>query len=612
VTSHRHVPLARTIFPEPGEWLPSYLDRLAAFAEVPLTTMLARVGLIDKDSSKALNNGYGIFLHDERVRVVAKLARLDEAVVRGMLLSHYDGNCLRLNLDDGVLREGQNIPLHQWAFFSGSLICPKCLTDSDGVWQLAWKLPWSFLCVKHKLLLVNGCPRCDLLPAQWRSDRVTKPRYPSLIPRPGFCFNSMHKHRDIVSMKNPCGQNLRLIKTASVENFPQLISTQLAIHSVLTTQQGTVAGQSVTSLEFFDSLRSLSQLIAYAAYPNDLATQWEIPKRTAAEFKIYVEQRERTYTERDEAKRLGLLPAKGPRHKQGAHAPNNPALMAGLLTEALWILNAPDLDEFSERFDWLVNRARAKIPKLKEMLYYFSFPPTLANSYSIYARNPHFNFTVGIHSKFNSIDDHKFYNFEPRHVPQVMWKENYEELFAPLFIGWSEMYARRVCSAALVKICGDYTWAEAGKLLGLPEQRTKGLGNWLMTMLTQNNQKEIFAEKLHQVASRLEGDKRKTDYALRREYFGAFDLIPREDWQSILKAAGAKYAKARTYASVWVWAEATGSDWRLAPRMQRGNVSNLRSAYTRFLRKTISGLEPELKNYIKQQTAKMEPESASD
>jgi hypothetical protein len=96
------------------------------------------------------------------------------------------------------------------------------------------------------------------------------------------------------------------------------------------------------------------------------------------------------------------------------------------------------------------------------------------------------------------------YNFEPCHVPQIFWKKDYDTLFAPLFAGWGEFYARRVCSAVLVKLCGDYTWAHAATLLNLPERKTKGLGNWLMTMLTQTNQKKLFAERLPQVVARLE------------------------------------------------------------------------------------------------------------
>lgn len=38
--------------------------------------------------------------------------------------------------------------------------CPLCLSENHGRWPLAWRLPWSFSCTRHNLLLLDYCPRC--------------------------------------------------------------------------------------------------------------------------------------------------------------------------------------------------------------------------------------------------------------------------------------------------------------------------------------------------------------------------------------------------------------------------------------------------------------------
>jgi|GEM_PF-953381 len=42
----------------------------------------------------------------------------------------------------------------------GSRYCPPCLAGQDGRWLLAWRLPWTFACLRHHILLQDNCPGC--------------------------------------------------------------------------------------------------------------------------------------------------------------------------------------------------------------------------------------------------------------------------------------------------------------------------------------------------------------------------------------------------------------------------------------------------------------------
>ena len=96
-----------------------------------------------------------------RLRTFARATRLDVAQVKEMLLERYHGRAVDLSgLEPTDAASFRKIALHEWAYFSGSHLCPRCVGEDRGAWQLAWKLPWSFACVRHRILLVDTCPRC--------------------------------------------------------------------------------------------------------------------------------------------------------------------------------------------------------------------------------------------------------------------------------------------------------------------------------------------------------------------------------------------------------------------------------------------------------------------
>src|SRR5690606_28973893 len=47
-----------------------------------------------------------------------------------------------------------------WAPTAGTRYCPACLADNGGRFTLAWRLPWTFVCLHHNHVLAPVCPQC--------------------------------------------------------------------------------------------------------------------------------------------------------------------------------------------------------------------------------------------------------------------------------------------------------------------------------------------------------------------------------------------------------------------------------------------------------------------
>lgn len=45
---------------------------------------------------------------------------------------------------------------------NGSRFCPTCLDTNGGRWLLVWRSRWTIACLRHRLLLLDDCPRCRL------------------------------------------------------------------------------------------------------------------------------------------------------------------------------------------------------------------------------------------------------------------------------------------------------------------------------------------------------------------------------------------------------------------------------------------------------------------
>ncbi len=84
--------------------------------------------------------------------------------LEAMTLSRYDGAALRLDPESHRLD-----PKFPFGPLSRSRFCPACIRETDGRWQLRWRLGWSFACPRHDCLLVDFCTKCG------KHQRLTQP-----------------------------------------------------------------------------------------------------------------------------------------------------------------------------------------------------------------------------------------------------------------------------------------------------------------------------------------------------------------------------------------------------------------------------------------------------
>lgn len=138
---NRTLPLR--VLPADGESLHSWLLRLARRNGIPLLRLAPVLGL--REHLRVPHN-YALswrvpaeFLRRIETQTGLPAGRLDKAV-----LDQFDAL--------------------GWKLIPGSRYCIGCLSESGGIWQVRWQLPYSFACLEHRRLLAAVCPGCGRAP----------------------------------------------------------------------------------------------------------------------------------------------------------------------------------------------------------------------------------------------------------------------------------------------------------------------------------------------------------------------------------------------------------------------------------------------------------------
>ncbi|WP_254407189.1 TniQ family protein [Streptomyces sp. GMY02] len=167
--------------PLPGEALDSWLEALAQRLNTTLGEVLWHLGFPVRGRSgnhrRDIPPDWTIALREHEATAIAYASGLASSSITAMTLAHYDQRALRIDLE----RRHVNRRV-LWGRGSGSRFCPDCLRDSDGRWQLAWRLGWSYACLLHGQLLADCCPNCGRVQRQ-------RPCSGRVIPLPGVCGN---------------------------------------------------------------------------------------------------------------------------------------------------------------------------------------------------------------------------------------------------------------------------------------------------------------------------------------------------------------------------------------------------------------------------------------
>ena len=521
-------PLARVPPTVPGESFTSYVERLAALHHVDLVVILHAVGLLAEERYETIN-GYGVVMSDAKLERFATATRLPKQQIASMLLASFDGSVLDLSgvseRDSHALRKRAT---DEWAYFSGSHACPKCVRENDGAWQLSWKLPWTFVCTKHKCYLVAFCPTCDRRFRGGRRDRSLSPVFVRYVPKPGRCGNpKAFGESGIGKAATACEQIIGDIAVRPVGQAT--LRAQTRINEALAGVPQTVAGNPVSTQDFFADLRSVCALIFYCADLSDLGNLSEVER---AAFTKFAMQRDTTSCSR----RASVEPKKGERLRIFIGTPEEPDLIAAVIHLALHILDAGNREEMGELFKPLAERCIARSSKVRwNTMDYFRFSERVRPAFHLaLAQRSSFDRAVGERSVLGQAGR---YTFSPCHVPQLLWEEEFDAHFSGYFPEVSKHFARRFCAMSLVKLCGHHTWGDAARLLGLPEHHGIKLANRCVNFAGDDKTKRHFGKALHSLASRLSERFNKVNYGQRRERFSTLTDIPRQDWLAICRQA---------------------------------------------------------------------------
>lgn len=587
----RPMPLPQVLIPLSGESFVSFLERVAHSLDLPLLVLMQRIGLIDALRITNLANGYGVFLAEDRKINVAAALHLSVERLNGLLLEGFDGIVFAApRLEDGTL-DMARMRAGEWLYLSGSNVCPECIAEDDGAWQVAWKLPWVFSCPRHACLLLAECPSCRLRFSAWRRDRQLRPRFADLVPEPGRCTNSLGGG---VRGKQTgmCGLDITSLFATSLERNSAILTAQAEIFRALRTRSAVLAGERVHSLEYFRVLRGAVALLMYAASSTDVLNTFQevLPVGVRESVVAWHRNRDEVLKNYESAAEAGTRSGKRqriPPLKQTSYAPADPNLLAGLTVAARHFLGGETLAEVAERIKPLLELGRVRVGGSSSFVARLGLPPFFAQ---VHAMNFPTRRDYIYHPLRPALSEASGaqYRVEPRHVPQLFWSHLYVERFEKYFAGLAlrEETIRVALSVLFAAIATGLTRDEAIAALGIERQLRGGVDRTILLLRESGRADEVFAG-LHDLAEELSEDENLIDFAARREMLDDLVEIPSLDWAFLARRMGVNPGL-QGGRSVWVaamvWEFATGGDWRWAPAFRGSSAeqSTQRESFAQF------------------------------
>lgn len=164
------------VLPAIGESLVSWLDRYCSELSTSRKDLYEGVGL--RPLSPKQSPDHTLRVSEVQAKNIHAATGYPSQNVSQLTLARFEGRALIFRKK----REGVDLRF-LWGRGAGSRYCPVCLREGHGAWKLAWRLSWSFACVRHKLLLLDDCPECGLPPRNRPSIRD--------VPVANLCGNAV-------------------------------------------------------------------------------------------------------------------------------------------------------------------------------------------------------------------------------------------------------------------------------------------------------------------------------------------------------------------------------------------------------------------------------------
>ncbi|MCZ4101280.1 TniQ family protein [Streptomyces sp. H39-C1] len=151
--SDERIPIG--VAPSLGEALDSWLERYAHRLRTHTVDFADYLGLPHASVRRMVRR-----LTEGELELLERRTGVGAEQLRAMTLEAFGGSLVRITGPTRRLRA----PAH-WRFYgTTSRYCPACLAGNGGRWQVHWRLGWAFACIRHRLLLLERCPRCGKHP----------------------------------------------------------------------------------------------------------------------------------------------------------------------------------------------------------------------------------------------------------------------------------------------------------------------------------------------------------------------------------------------------------------------------------------------------------------
>jgi hypothetical protein len=509
--------------PVEGESLPGYVARYSHTFQFPPGDVITALGLVGSDEPVASAGRYGVSLSPGQLKHAALAIGIRVEALEQMLLCCYAGRAFEQPATaTDVLADAAQA--HE-VLIRSSKFCSHCLRER-GAWLLRWQLGWSAVCPDHRVLLARACPNCETVPkdvlrSRWVSDRH------GLLSDPTRCTRRIG--RDL------CRTDLAVIDTPGISD--DAVAAQHRIDILLDGGAcPAFAGEQLEPVVYLRSLHALSKLLAHR----------------------------------------GQLPshADRPPARSGRRLFDDPATAAAVLPDALALADLSDRSTLVDTVREIVEDRYHHDGSTLRLGQLGALPDTVrdalrhALSEAVWA--PPLT-RIGLHPRAHRRPVDLDPRFHARHVPQLLWAEDYQQQIAELFDfdDFTHWHARRICSLLLARMLIPLDWDAAVRYLDFPETFINKGYNTTTVKLRSIGRFDEFVYRVKRTANG-RAEQGLIDYKQRRAQLADWDGIDPETWQLLQSRPGQNRWRAdtpsrRARASVWLWCLLTSGHERAAP-----------------------------------------------
>ena len=509
--------------PLDGESLPGYVARYSHTFQLPPGDVIIALGLTDGDTVISAGR-YGVTLSPEQLEHAAVATGITIETLQGMLLSRYTGRAFHEH-STSTDTLAQAAQAHE-VLIRSSKFCPRCLRE-HGAWPVRWQLGWSAICTRHRVLLARACPACgtvpkDMLRSRWISD-----------------------HDGPLSDPTRCARRLG----------PALCRTDLASAVVPTVSDGAVTAQ-----RRIDALLDGGPCPAFA---GELLEPAIFLRCAHALCKLLAYHA---------AGRSGAGESPG---RVGRRVLDDPAAVAAVLPDALALVDLADRQSLVDRLREIVEEryhhdgSTLRLGQLGNMP--TTIRETLRHALSEAVWAPPLT-RIGLHPRAHRRPVDLDPRLHARHVPQLLWAEDYQQQVAELFDfdDFTHWHGRRICALLLARMLTAMDWDAAVRYLDFPEAFINKGYTTTSVKLRAIGRFDELVDRVKQIANN-HAQRHLIDYKQRRALLADWDGIDQVTWPLLQSRLGqnnrwlADMPSRRARASIWLWCEFTSGHERAAP-----------------------------------------------